>query len=550
MSLVKLIREETRKDLVEKLNKHGKCALIRCTGFGKTWLLSVMTKKYKKVLYLYPAEIIKNTVKTVVDKVDNESENRLKNRLKKEDKTLDFKNIKFMTYMKLIRLTDEELQELSEFDLIIFDECHRIGAKNTKESVQKLFDYCKNSHFVGATATPERSDAFDVVDLFFSNIVVFPYTLHDAFQDGLIKKPYYCYCTYNMDSIRKDLRQAALTACQDINDIKVKEVLDSRLIEISKIYNMETIIRTVVKKYAKNKSYLKFIVFFDGFKQLDEKGNDVIEWFHNAFVNYSIDTLTVSSRTKLESDNIHLLSKLVQKKHHIDLIFCVDMLNMGYHVEDLTGIVMYRGTSSSIIYAQQLGRALSTGSNEACIVFDVVDNLHRKCVYELYDKTILDTRLRNTLPSVINPTLIDVSGLSEMERVKLRKELIEKGKKLGLNNKWFKFCNVIYEEDLIATGNEATYKELIAKVVSETTLQKCKRVMVEHYTSWSAFSSNPYPKTKKELCSTKLELPLDNFTKWQHVTMKQITDNILADKDWYRKLVEGIYKKELLDVMF
>lgn len=36
MTKVEEVREKTQKDLVEKLNKYGKCALIRCTGFGKT----------------------------------------------------------------------------------------------------------------------------------------------------------------------------------------------------------------------------------------------------------------------------------------------------------------------------------------------------------------------------------------------------------------------------------------------------------------------------------------------------------------------------------
>jgi len=56
----------------------------------------------------------------------------------------------------------------------------------------------------------------------------------------------------------------------------------------------------------------------------------------------------------------------------IDLIYCCQMLTMGYHVPGLTGIVMARGTESNICYVQMLGRALSSGAEETGIVFDML----------------------------------------------------------------------------------------------------------------------------------------------------------------------------------
>lgn len=40
MTKVEKLRLETFKDLLNKLDKYGKCALIRCTGFGKTVMAS------------------------------------------------------------------------------------------------------------------------------------------------------------------------------------------------------------------------------------------------------------------------------------------------------------------------------------------------------------------------------------------------------------------------------------------------------------------------------------------------------------------------------
>lgn len=57
---------------------------------------------------------------------------------------------------------------------------------------------------------------------------------------------------------------------------------------------------------------------------------------------------------------------------------CVDMLNMGYHVSDITGVIMLRSTRSDIIYKQQIGRCLSVKSEYPALIFDLVDNISIK----------------------------------------------------------------------------------------------------------------------------------------------------------------------------
>lgn len=223
------MRQKTKIDLKNKLKVFGHCVLARCTGFGKTWLVSQMTQEYNRVLYLYPAEVIKDTAMSVIEMMDGDAGRA------EEDETFEFRNIKFMTYMKLIRLSEEELDDLKgKVDLIIMDEVHRTGAKKTSDAVRHLIDSFKG-HIIGATATPDRMDAMDFISEFFGGVCTYEYTLHDAIQDGIIKRPIYCYCTYDVET---DLRDAALTAGEDVNNITVKEVLKSKLVEISNIYNM------------------------------------------------------------------------------------------------------------------------------------------------------------------------------------------------------------------------------------------------------------------------------------------------------------------------
>lgn len=51
------------------------------------------------------------------------------------------------------------------------------------------------------------------------------------------------------------------------------------------------------------------------------------------------------------------------------------MMNEGIHVTDVDGVILFRPTVSPIIYKQQIGRALSAGSEKTPVIFDVVNNI-------------------------------------------------------------------------------------------------------------------------------------------------------------------------------
>ena len=260
---------KTFEDVLDKLKKQGKCAIIRPTGFGKTWILTELIKHYNNVLYLYPAAVIRDTVvNRYYDSMFDEEDLEY---IDEEGQTVDPDTIDMyieakkidkctlMTYAKLIRLTDEEIKDM-KYDLILMDEVHRAGAPKTQIAVEKLFEMNANAHFVGATATPIRMDNVDVISQFFCDTMTYTYTLFDSIESGMIKKPNYCYCAYDHET---DLKDTALTAGEDPNDPLVKDVLDAKLIEIAKIYNMPNIIKDVCEKYAIDKNYFKFIVFFN-----------------------------------------------------------------------------------------------------------------------------------------------------------------------------------------------------------------------------------------------------------------------------------------------
>lgn len=537
-------QKKTLKAARKMLQERHKCVIIRPTGFGKTWILTELIKDYKKVLYLYPSAIIRNTVvsryyssmfnkktDTYIDEDGNEYDQET------VDTFLEMNKIEkcdLMTFAMLIRLTNEQIKKM-KYDLVIIDEAHRSGGPLTKIALEKLFAALgKKANFIGATATPTRMDNFDFVSHFFADNMVYTYTYLDAINDGLMKKPFYCYATYDIET---DLKEAALTAGENPNDAVVKEVLQSKLIEISTIYNMPNIIKDVCDAHAVDTSYMKFIVFFASKKHMNDKLDEVKKWFKDAYPNHTINVLIISSHNRESAMNVEKLNSLVRKENHIDIIACIDMLNMGYHpskndaateqVGPLTGIVMYRGTKSNTIFTQQLGRAFSVGMDYATIIFDIVDNLHRKAVYELrqnlstkgkrrrakVDKFFTDYVLigkKVCLPTKdgiietqyhMNKDGIIVDA-NDMPSTMVYDHASKRIYNVGSGSDPRKQINVITPECLIATGHEATYRELLAKALAEPLTQRCKYALELHFKSWCyQHGVKTYPITAQQLKS-------------------------------------------------
>ena len=496
--------------------------MLRCTGFGKTWLMSKLTARldlngdlrYKHILYVYPSAVIRDTAeeRIIQDHINVNMEDSID-------------RIEFVSYTWLsVNYNDNNKlkRKCKGKDLIIFDECHSMGAEQAKIACAKIMNvYASDAHFIGATATVERMDNFDVVQQFFNNITTFSYTLHDAINDGIIQKPYYCYCTHsgigwegNIKVIEEDLKENALSVDKDFlkNNKNSLKILKSRAIEIANIFNMPTIIKETVSKLNYDKGYMKFLCFFSNINQMSEKAEHVVSWFQEAFPDKKINLLVINSSTKEYHDNVHKLNKLYKENNKIDLVCSIDMLTQGYHVEDITGVIMYRATKSSNIFIQQLGRALSTGNTKPCIVFDVVNNIHRKSILVVKKKKkVSGTGTGSKKDFNVTAEKLGEDGIvrgenriAPVDKSKLTAKALKELEKLENLNESEMFwkdsdANSLNNLDVIATGNMATYRELIAKVVAEPITRRCMSVVELHLKRWCMSNNIEYPINMKDL---------------------------------------------------
>lgn len=80
------------------------------------------------------------------------------------------------------------------------------------------------------------------------------------------------------------------------------------------------------------------------------------------------------------------------KSEHLKLLFTIDMLSEGVHVEDVSGVILFCQTVSPIIYKQQIGRALSASKAKEPVIFDVVNNIEN-----LYSIGTIEQEMRDAL---------------------------------------------------------------------------------------------------------------------------------------------------------
>ncbi len=119
----------------------------------------------------------------------------------------------------------------------------------------------------------------------------------------------------------------------------------------------------------------KYIVFCASFDHLNEMKGLATEWFcgvdpePHIYTAYADDPKTGQEFEAFKAD----------ESAHLKLLYCIDMLNEGIHVEGVDGVILLRPTVSPTIYKQQVGRALAAGGKKTPIIFDIVMNIENLC---------------------------------------------------------------------------------------------------------------------------------------------------------------------------
>ncbi|MDR0880176.1 MAG: DEAD/DEAH box helicase [Clostridioides sp.] len=343
-----------------------KALIISATGTGKTYMSAFDVKKFKpdKMLFIVHREqILKQAMesfKQVIGKKVNMG--ILSGNSRDTEADYLFSTVQMMSREDVRREFHSEC-----FDYIIIDESHKAGA----DSYKKIIDYFSPKFLLGMTATPERTDGFNIYELFDYNIA-YEIRLQKAMEEEML-------CPFHYFGITDLI----------IDGSEIEDKSDFRdLISSSRVDH----IIDKIEFYGHGGDRLKGLVFCSR----KDEGRELSAAFNERGYR-TVFLCGEDSQDKRED----AIQRLEQDKLEgaLDYIFTVDIFNEGIDIPEINQIVMLRPTMSSIIFTQQLGRGLrKTYNKEFIVVVDFIGNYDKNFLIPVAlsgDKTYNKDSLRN-----------------------------------------------------------------------------------------------------------------------------------------------------------
>ena len=390
--------------------------IVHATGTGKTYnaLELAYDNKDKKIIYVVPSTGIIEHIKKMIE--DNPNLD-----LKK-----DFPNLEFRTYQSFISLSKEEIQNI-QCDLLILDEFHHLGAPVWGARINTMIETHPNMKIFGMTAytlrdrgtSYERDMAADDSDELFSNKIESRYDLCDAMIDGILPKPIYKSAYINLmgteSKLEEKVQKLSASSSEYQEYMKILSNVKKRIHEAPSIPD---ILRKNIKLNGK---YIYFCppCSEDGTNDIETIKKQAIEWFKQFVKEEDIVIYTSTSDMreygKLNRDafykDITIEGEKVDNK--LRIMFAINQYNEGIHAPNIDGVIMGRGTSSDIVYFEQLGRALSVRGNTK----ETFEELEKHSVEELTnmcksrDIPLKENQTKEELiEKLIAPVVIDLTN--------------------------------------------------------------------------------------------------------------------------------------------
>lgn len=355
---IKLYRhnEEAYKKVVSLLELNNKAAVIHPTGSGKSFIALKLAEDNpdKIVVWISPSKNI----------FDTQLENYTKAGGVKPE------NIVFMTFSKLCMAEDDILEAIWA-DYIVLDEFHRCGARVWSKGVKRLLDTYSDAKVLGLSATHIRylDSRRNMAQELFENSVASYMSLGEAIALGILKAPVYVTGIYSYDEELKKYHNW-------IDTIKSprKHEAYKYLEKLRRNLDASAGVSEILQKYIKNKDS-KFLVFCSNTRHMDQMIQKMKEWVKG--IDKRPHIYSISSYNKKSQQDFDDFKK--DKSNHLKLLFSIDMLNEGVHISGIDGVILFRPTISPVIYKQQIGRALTVGSDKTPIIIDLINNFEGLC---------------------------------------------------------------------------------------------------------------------------------------------------------------------------
>jgi superfamily II DNA or RNA helicase len=323
-------------------NGKGRALLISATGTGKTFLSAFDVSKFKPKRFLFVVHRLTIAKEAMVSfrKILGSSVSMGLFSGNSRELTADYI---FSTVQTISRKENYQLFQKEEFDYIVIDETHRSGA----ESYVEIMNYFEPKFLLGMTATPERTDGFDIFKQFDYNIA-FEIRLNRALEQNML-------CPFHYYGVTDVSVNGQLIEEEAAFNLLVSEERVEKIIENIEFYGCDDgVVRGLV--FSRSIEECKALS-----AKFNERGYKTV-----ALTRESTEQEREKAIGKLESENA---------SDKIDYIFSVNIFNEGVDIPRVNQIVLLRPTQSAIIFVQQLGRGLRKRDGKSHLtVIDFIGN--------------------------------------------------------------------------------------------------------------------------------------------------------------------------------
>lgn len=334
-------------DNLQRLRREGakRALLISATGTGKTYAsaFAIREDNPKKALFLVHREqIAKQAIKSYKKVFGNTKVFGLLSGNSKEYES----DYLFSTMQMMAKQETLERFKRDEFDTIIIDEVHRAGA----DSYQRIIEYFEPQFWLGMTASPERTDDFDIYDLFDHNIA-YEIRLQQALEEDLLCPFHYFGITdIEINGEVFDDNAGVRNFANLVCDARVDYVIEK------------------AKYYGYSGNRVKGLIFCSR----KEEGIELSKKFNNR--GYCTEFLCGEDSQNKREECIERLTG-DNREDKLDYIFTIDIFNEGVDIPEINQVIMLRPTESPVVFIQQLGRGLRKAEGKKYVVIlDFIGN--------------------------------------------------------------------------------------------------------------------------------------------------------------------------------
>ena len=319
-----------------------KALLISATGTGKTYLSAFDARQVQpaRLLFVVHRLTIAQAALQTFQRVFGPTRTMGLYSGQRQETDADFV---FCTVQTLAQAHHLQHFAPDAFDYVVIDETHRSGAS----SYQRILAHFQPAFLLGMTATPERTDGYDIFQQFDHNIA-YEIRLQRALAEDMLC-PFHYFGVTDLTVDDEPMPEMAAFA-QLVAEDRIDHILAK-----AAFYGCDT---GQVRGLVFCRSVEESQALSDAF---NARG-----WRTLALNGSSREAERAAAITRLESD---------EAAARLDYLFTVDIFNEGIDIPRLNQVILLRPTQSAIVFVQQLGRGLRKAAGKDYLtVLDFIGN--------------------------------------------------------------------------------------------------------------------------------------------------------------------------------